>query len=67
MLRFCATPPESGRLKVYDVDPMLNEFRDHLDYRYRRYREQLDAIVEAEGMPPTDAKKGKHGRLLLFG
>lgn len=27
----------------------------------------LDAIVEAEGMPPTDAKKGKHGRLLLFG
>ncbi|QDZ19197.1 starch branching enzyme [Chloropicon primus] len=46
-----ATPGGEGseKLKVYDIDPMLGKFEDHLEYRYRRYLEQLRAIEESDG------------------
>lgn len=38
-----------SRLKIYDVDPLLNNFEGHLEYRYRKYEEQLGDIEANEG------------------
>ncbi len=46
-----AGAPSGGRAAaaIYDFDPLLEEFSDHIEYRARRYEEQLAAIEEAEG------------------
>ena len=37
------------KLKIYEIDPLLDDFKDHLEYRYQRYQEQLEAIEQNEG------------------
>jgi 1,4-alpha-glucan branching enzyme len=36
-------------LPIYDLDPMLAEFKDHFDYRMKRYHDQKQLIEEHEG------------------
>ena len=36
-------------LPIYDLDPKLAEFKDHFDYRMKRYLDQKQLIEEHEG------------------
>ncbi|XP_043699557.1 1,4-alpha-glucan-branching enzyme 1, chloroplastic/amyloplastic-like isoform X2 [Telopea speciosissima] len=41
-------PPGTGQ-KIYEIDPMLNDFRNHLDYRYEHYKKMRALIDKHEG------------------
>ncbi|KAL1545731.1 1,4-alpha-glucan branching enzyme [Salvia divinorum] len=41
-------PPGSGQ-RIYEIDPMLSNHRQHLDYRYDQYRKLRAAIDKSEG------------------
>ncbi|XP_042514957.1 1,4-alpha-glucan-branching enzyme 1, chloroplastic/amyloplastic-like [Macadamia integrifolia] len=41
-------PPGTGQ-KIYEIDPMLNDFRNHLDYRYGHYKKMRELIDKYEG------------------
>ncbi|KAL9260821.1 1,4-alpha-glucan-branching enzyme 1, chloroplastic/amyloplastic-like protein [Drosera capensis] len=41
-------PPGKGQ-KIYEIDPLLGDFRDHLDYRYGQYKKVREAIDNTEG------------------
>jgi 1,4-alpha-glucan branching enzyme len=41
-------PPGDGK-RIYDIDPMLNSHRNHLDYRYGQYRKLREEIDKNEG------------------
>ncbi|KAL9253766.1 1,4-alpha-glucan-branching enzyme 1, chloroplastic/amyloplastic-like protein [Drosera capensis] len=41
-------PPGKGQ-KIYEIDPLLGDFRDHLDYRYEQYKKVRKAIDNTEG------------------
>lgn len=34
---------------IYKNDPLLDGFRDHLDYRWAQYSRTREKIIEAEG------------------
>lgn len=39
----------SNKLKIYEIDPSLEPYRHHLDYRYEQYLETKNFIEENEG------------------
>ncbi|ONH96238.1 hypothetical protein PRUPE_7G115400 [Prunus persica] len=41
-------PPGNGK-KIYEIDPLLVGFRDHLDYRYGQYKRLREEIDKYEG------------------
>ncbi|EPS60100.1 hypothetical protein M569_14702, partial [Genlisea aurea] len=41
-------PPGSGQ-RIYEIDPLLRNYRDHLDYRFSQYRKLREAIDTFEG------------------
>ncbi|KAH6825381.1 starch branching enzyme 2.1 [Perilla frutescens var. hirtella] len=41
-------PPGIGQ-RIYEIDPMLTNHRQHLDYRYDQYRKLREAIDKNEG------------------
>ncbi|EPS64874.1 hypothetical protein M569_09906, partial [Genlisea aurea] len=41
-------PPGSGQ-RIYEIDPLLRNYRDHLDYRFSQYRKLREAIDKFEG------------------
>ncbi|KAB1221286.1 1,4-alpha-glucan-branching enzyme 1, chloroplastic/amyloplastic [Morella rubra] len=41
-------PPGTGQ-RIYKIDPLLNSYREHLDYRYGQYKRIRDAIDKCEG------------------
>ncbi|CAI9783300.1 unnamed protein product [Fraxinus pennsylvanica] len=42
------TPPGIGQ-RIYEIDPLLTNHRDHLDYRYGHYKKMREAIDKYEG------------------
>lgn len=46
----CAFSASTSHLQaIYKNDPLLEGFRDHLDYRWAQYCQTKERIVEAEG------------------
>jgi 1,4-alpha-glucan branching enzyme len=45
-----------GRLPIYDLDPKLAGFKDHFDYRMKRYLDQKQSIEQHEGSLEEFAK-----------
>ncbi|KAF5473600.1 hypothetical protein F2P56_010200 [Juglans regia] len=41
-------PPGTGQ-RIYEIDPLLNNYREHLDYRYEQYKRLRDTIDKYEG------------------
>ncbi|XP_004246561.1 1,4-alpha-glucan-branching enzyme 2-2, chloroplastic/amyloplastic isoform X1 [Solanum lycopersicum] len=41
-------PPGLGQ-KIYEIDPLLTNYRQHLDYRYSQYKKMREAIDKYEG------------------
>ncbi|WZZ92365.1 hypothetical protein YC2023_120944 [Brassica napus] len=41
-------PPGNGQI-IYEIDPMLQSYKDHLDYRYKQYRRLREEIDKYEG------------------
>ncbi|PIN00046.1 1,4-alpha-glucan branching enzyme/starch branching enzyme II [Handroanthus impetiginosus] len=41
-------PPGLGQ-RIYEIDPLLNNYRQHLDYRYSQYRKLREAIDKYDG------------------
>ncbi|KAG2262463.1 hypothetical protein Bca52824_069542 [Brassica carinata] len=41
-------PPGNGQI-IYEIDPMLRSYKDHLDYRYKQYRRLREEIDKYEG------------------
>ncbi|CAA0837880.1 1-4-alpha-glucan-branching enzyme 2-2-chloroplastic/amyloplastic [Striga hermonthica] len=41
-------PPGSGQ-RIYEIDPLLINYREHLDYRYSQYKKLREAIDKYEG------------------
>ncbi|KAK4481161.1 hypothetical protein RD792_012042 [Penstemon davidsonii] len=41
-------PPGIGQ-KIYEIDPLLSNHREHLDYRYGQYKKLREAIEKHEG------------------
>jgi len=42
-------PPPGDGQRIYQIDPMLEGFRNHLDYRYSEYKRMRAAIDQHEG------------------
>jgi len=42
-------PPPGDGQRIYEIDPMLEGFRGHLDYRYSEYKRLRAAIDQHEG------------------
>ncbi|KAK8593397.1 hypothetical protein V6N12_045479 [Hibiscus sabdariffa] len=42
-------PPPGAGQKVYEIDPLLLGFRDHIDYRYAQYKRMRKEIDKYEG------------------
>ncbi|KAK8672161.1 hypothetical protein V6N13_110534 [Hibiscus sabdariffa] len=42
-------PPPGAGQKVYEIDPLLLDFRDHIDYRYAQYKRMRKEIDKYEG------------------
>ncbi|KAL9249789.1 1,4-alpha-glucan-branching enzyme 1, chloroplastic/amyloplastic-like protein [Drosera capensis] len=42
-------PPPGNGQRIYEIDPILQNFRFHLDYRYSLYRRMRDSIDNCEG------------------
>ncbi|CAL9192870.1 1,4-alpha-glucan-branching enzyme 2-2, chloroplastic/amyloplastic-like [Musa acuminata AAA Group] len=41
-------PPGTGQ-RIYEIDPSLNGYRGHLDYRYDQYKKMRETIDQYEG------------------
>ncbi|CAA0818856.1 1-4-alpha-glucan-branching enzyme 2-2-chloroplastic/amyloplastic [Striga hermonthica] len=41
-------PPGIGQ-RIYEIDPLLSNYREHLDYRYDQYKKLREAIDKYEG------------------
>lgn len=41
-------PPGSGQ-RIYEIDPLLNNYREHLDYRFAQYKKTRELIDKYEG------------------
>lgn len=41
-------PPGSGQ-KIYEIDPLLNNYRAHIDYRFAQYKKTRELIDKYEG------------------
>ncbi|KAL6521134.1 hypothetical protein OROGR_017703 [Orobanche gracilis] len=41
-------PPGLGQ-RIYEIDPLLSNYREHLDYRYGQYKKLREAIDKYEG------------------
>lgn len=41
-------PPGTGQ-RIYEIDPLLNKHREHLEYRYSQYRKTRELIDKYEG------------------
>ncbi|KAM7255145.1 hypothetical protein ACFE04_020386 [Oxalis oulophora] len=44
-----SVPPPGNGQKIYEIDPNLTGFRNHLDYRYGQYKRIREAIDKHEG------------------
>ncbi|CAI0469252.1 unnamed protein product [Linum tenue] len=42
-------PPPGAGQRIYDIDPILSSFRQHLDYRYSQYKRMRADIDKFEG------------------
>ncbi|KAH0634714.1 hypothetical protein KY290_038213 [Solanum tuberosum] len=42
-------PPPGRGQKIYEIDPLLTNYRQHLDYRYSQYKKMREAIDKYEG------------------
>uniref|UniRef100_A0ABL6WPK7 Glycoside hydrolase family 13 N-terminal domain-containing protein n=1 Tax=Cannabis sativa TaxID=3483 RepID=A0ABL6WPK7_CANSA len=42
-------PPPGPGQKIYEIDPMLNGYRQHLEYRYGQYKKLREDIDKYEG------------------
>ncbi|XP_024527573.1 1,4-alpha-glucan-branching enzyme 2-2, chloroplastic/amyloplastic [Selaginella moellendorffii] len=42
-------PPPGDGQRIYEIDPYLKNYRDHLEYRYSQYKAKVDAINKHEG------------------
>nr|GME18057.1 starch branching enzyme [Ipomoea batatas] len=49
MVKKRAIPPPGLGQRIYEIDPLLKNFRDHLDYRFSHYRKIREAINQYEG------------------
>ncbi|KAL6574956.1 hypothetical protein OROMI_012241 [Orobanche minor] len=42
-------PPPGVGQRIYEIDPLLSNYREHLDYRYGQYKKLREAIDKYEG------------------
>ncbi|CAM8931061.1 unnamed protein product [Rhodiola kirilowii] len=42
-------PPAGTGTRIYEIDPLLKSYRDHLDYRYGQYKKLRESIDKFEG------------------
>eukprot|EP00252_Welwitschia_mirabilis_P006854 TRINITY_DN1776_c0_g1_i2.p1 TRINITY_DN1776_c0_g1~~TRINITY_DN1776_c0_g1_i2.p1 ORF type:complete len:853 (-),score=190.68 TRINITY_DN1776_c0_g1_i2:471-3029(-) len=47
-LRRTMPPPGAGQ-RIYEIDPLLSNHRDHLEYRFSQYKKMRDLIDKHEG------------------
>lgn len=48
-IRELSIPPPGKGQKIYEIDPLLNNHREHLEYRYSHYKKIREAIDKYEG------------------
>ncbi|KAL3327622.1 hypothetical protein AABB24_035345 [Solanum stoloniferum] len=49
IIRERGIPPPGLGQKIYEIDPLLTKYRQHLDYRYSQYKKMREAIDKYEG------------------
>ncbi|KAL7137419.1 hypothetical protein ABFS83_10G091000 [Erythranthe nasuta] len=49
MVKERVIPPPGAGQKIYEIDTLLTNYREHLDYRYGQYKKLRDAIDKYEG------------------
>lgn len=49
VIRKMSIPPPGIGQKIYEIDPLLNNYRGHLDYRYEQYKKLREHIDKFEG------------------
>ncbi|XP_062117534.1 1,4-alpha-glucan-branching enzyme 2-2, chloroplastic/amyloplastic-like [Humulus lupulus] len=47
-IKMSIPPPGAGQ-KIYEIDPMLNGYRQHLEYRFEQYKKLREDIDKYEG------------------
>ncbi|KAM7468289.1 hypothetical protein LguiB_015851 [Lonicera macranthoides] len=49
VLKQVSIPPPGPGQRIYEIDPLLNRHREHLDYRYGHYKKMREEIDKYEG------------------
>ncbi|XP_047339190.1 1,4-alpha-glucan-branching enzyme 2-2, chloroplastic/amyloplastic-like [Impatiens glandulifera] len=49
VIRKRSIPPPGNGQKIYEIDPLLDNYRGHLDYRYKQYKKLRENIDKYEG------------------